>query len=85
MINETLNINLIKHDELISLVNGYLIMNELDTFYETTKNGYKNVGKQDLVRKYILLNFIKIILSNIPFKKQNLNLFYKNRNSLIFQ
>jgi hypothetical protein len=85
LINETLNINLIKHDELISLVNGYLIMNELDTFYETTKNGYKNVGKQDLVRKYILLNFIKIILSNIPFKKQNLNLFYKNRNSLIFQ
>ena len=49
LVHEVLNVNMVKHDELISLVNGYLIMNELNTFYETTSEGYKFVGAEDFV------------------------------------
>lgn len=49
LVNETLNVTMVKHDELISLVNGYLIMNQLNTFFETTSEGYKFVGSDDFV------------------------------------
>ena len=47
---------MVKHDELISLVNGYILMNELDTFYETTSDGYKFVGAEDFVN---IVNYAK--------------------------
>ena len=50
LINETLNINLVKHDELISLVNGYSFMNELNTFYEKSREGNNFVGANDFVK-----------------------------------
>lgn len=43
--------NLFKHDELISLVHGYLLMNEFNTFYEKTKTGFSDVQSSDLVNK----------------------------------
>ena len=52
LVNETLNVTMFKHDELISLVNGYITMNELNTFYETTRDGYKFVGSDDFVIIY---------------------------------
>lgn len=60
LVNETLNINMVKHDELISLVNGYLIMNELNTFYEKSNDEYKFVGSNDLVKNFI--NFFQLMM-----------------------
>lgn len=59
LVNELINLNMIKHDELISLVNGYILMNDLNTFYEKSSDGYKLVGCDDFVNFLfkIILNF----------------------------
>lgn len=49
LVNETLGLNIYKYDELLSLVNGYISMNQYNTFYEVNNNGYKNVDSSDLV------------------------------------
>ncbi len=59
LVHEILNVNMVKHDELISLVNGYILMNEMDTFFEYTSDGYKFVGSDDFViTNYLLKSFI---------------------------
>ena len=57
LVNETLGLNMVKYDELLSLVNGYITMNQFETFYEKSNKGYKNVASSDLVIIKIL--FIK--------------------------
>lgn len=45
-----------KYDELISLVNGYITMNDFNTFYEKNNTGYKNVKSNDLEFPHIAVN-----------------------------
>ena len=50
LVNETLGLKINKYDELQSLVNGYISMNQFNTFYEKNNSGYKNVIPSDLVK-----------------------------------
>ena len=61
MLKESLQLNIVKHDELLSLVNGYITMNQFDTFYEKIESGYKVVSSTDLV--YLIVKFKKGISS----------------------
>lgn len=60
--NEKLNVDIVKHDELTSLVNGYSFMNHLNTFYEKTQDGYRYVGENDFVIIRFFYKFSLILL-----------------------
>lgn len=49
IIVEELNINIDKHDELLSLVNGYILMNDYQTFYEYADGQIRYVDASDMV------------------------------------
>ncbi len=49
IIVEELNINIDKHDELLSLVSGYILMNKYQTFYEYVDGNVRDVDISDMV------------------------------------
>lgn len=55
-IKKTFNIEVIKHDELQSLKNGYEFMNNYNLFYEIDNNTIRNIPSEDLKFPHICSN-----------------------------
>ncbi len=49
LILQELNVKMEKHDELVSLVHGYILMNSYNTFYELDNGNVKYLDQSDFV------------------------------------
>lgn len=57
LMKKVFNIEFIKHDELLSLINGYLFMNNYNSFYETEAiDKIKKIPPEDLTFPHISVN-----------------------------